>query len=61
MKLVRMMGLAVLTASALVFSMTAASRRACHGNRVSQRCTKIDSLVWRSEGTSSDSGHIVSS
>ncbi|MFC3455803.1 transposase, partial [Amycolatopsis speibonae] len=36
------------------------TRGACHGNRVSQRCTKIDSLVWRSEGTSSDSGHIVS-
>jgi integrase/recombinase XerC len=34
---------------------------ACHDNRVSRRCTKIDSPVWRSEGTPSDSGHSASS
>ncbi|GAA3690086.1 hypothetical protein GCM10022267_90880 [Lentzea roselyniae] len=35
--------------------------RACHANRVSQRCTKIDAPDWRSEGAPSDTGHIVSS
>jgi hypothetical protein len=35
--------------------------RACHSNCVSQRCTKIDSPSWRSEGTPSDTEHIVSS
>jgi hypothetical protein len=34
---------------------------ACHSNCVSQRCTKIDSPSWRSEGTPSDTEHIVSS
>ena len=35
--------------------------RACHANCVSRRCTKIDLPVGRSEGTPSDTEHIVSS